>query len=118
MVGVELTATLTDTEGGVSASGQITDEKLDVVEREDYGGFYSGYQWRLVVQCSFLHAYAGHLPIDLDDNDAGMYLRAMVSYTYQFGATEKMGTSDAILVQISTGRTRRRSSRMARVPSV
>ena len=26
LVGVELTATLTDSEGGVSASGQITDE--------------------------------------------------------------------------------------------
>ena len=30
VVGSELTATLTDTEGGVSASGQITGEMLDV----------------------------------------------------------------------------------------
>ena len=33
LVGVELTATLTDLDGGVSASGQITDEMLDVAER-------------------------------------------------------------------------------------
>ena len=92
--GVELTATLTDPEGSVSASGQITGER---------------WTW---------HNLGTDATQDADDNndidnatsptytpapgDVGMYLRAMVSYVYQGGATRKTGVSDAVQVQTSS----------------
>ena len=91
LVGVELTATLTDLEGGVSASGQITDQK---------------WTWNSLTATEVTTTGAVGTPImgatsstyTPGSDDAGMYVRAMVSYTYQFGAT-KMGTSDAVQVQ-------------------
>ena len=38
----ELTATLTDSEGGISASGQITGAELDVVYMEPHGEPHGG----------------------------------------------------------------------------
>ena len=89
--GVELTATLMDPEGGVSASGQITGER---------------WTWHRAATEDFTASDAN----DIDDEtsptytpvsgDVGQYLRAMVSYDYQGGA-EKTGVSAAVLVQTS-----------------
>ena len=86
LVGVELTATLTDLEGGVSASGQITDQMWT---------WHSSNMDDDVVTAIPGATSSTYTP---GSDDAGMYVRAMVSYTYQFGAT-KMGTSDAVQVQ-------------------
>ena len=93
LVGVELTATPTDLEDAVSASGQITNQK---------------WTWHLGATATFTPDIQDNSNTDIESatsstytpvaTDAGMYLRAVVSYTYQFGAT-KMGTSDAVRVQ-------------------
>ena len=90
--GVELTATLTDPEGGVSASGQITGER---------------WTWHRD-SSEIFEASDGN---DIDNatsptytptsDDVGDYLKAMVSYVYQGGATRKTGVSDAVQVQTS-----------------
>ena len=91
LVGVELTATLTDLEGGVSVSGQI-----------------ESWTWHRGNAATF-EAAPNNAIADADsstytpvaaDATAG-YVKAMVSYTYQFGATPKTGTSDAIQVLTS-----------------
>ena len=106
LVGVELTATLTDLDGGVSASGQITDESWT---------WQTGNTAANATEPIDKATSSTYTPVTADAT-AG-YVRAMVSYTYQFGATKKMGTSEAIQVLVSR-ETRRRSSGMARVPSV
>ena len=87
LVGVELTATLTDLEGGISASGQITDESWTWVT-----GDTATTATDLIPNATS----STYTPVAAD---AGMYLRAMVGYTYQLGATRKTGTSDAVRVQ-------------------
>ena len=70
LVGVELTATLTDLEGGVSASGQITDESWTWhrgANMDDDAGNAIGVQPHLPIHRSLLVLRL--------TNDAGMYLR-------------------------------------------
>ena len=90
LVGVELTATLADSDGGVSASGQITDESWT---------WHRGSTAANATTPILGATSSTYTPVTADA-DAG-YVRAMVSYTYQFGADEKTGTSDAIQVLIS-----------------
>ena len=93
LVGVELTATLTDTEGGVSASGQITGREWT---------WHRGVRRTLTRDDNeaLMNATSSTYTPVAADATAG-YLRAMVSYTYQSGATEKMATSAAIQVLTS-----------------
>ena len=90
--GVELTATLTDPEGSVSASGQITGER---------------WTWHLIsdtdtdADATNAIENATSPTYTPASTDVGMYLRAMVSYVYQGGATRKTGVSDAVQVQTS-----------------
>ena len=92
LVGVELTATLTDLEGGVSASGQITGESWTW-----FTGPMADDVTNLIVDADS----STYTPVAADADVGAGYVKAMVSYTYQFGATKKMGTSDAIQVLTS-----------------
>ena len=93
LVGVELTATLTDLEGGVSVSGQITGESW-TWHRGNAATFEAAPNNAIADADS-----STYTPVAADAT-AG-YVKAMVSYTYQFGATPKTGTSDAIQVLTS-----------------
>ena len=85
LVGVELTATLTDLEGGVSASGQITDESGRGIEGLRVPDFTVPEDAVGIGEATS----STYTPVT-DDADQG-YVIARVSYTYQFGAT-KTGT--------------------------
>ena len=99
--GGELTATLTDPEGGVSASGQITGER---------------WTWHRASAEDFIAADGNAIANATSSTytptstpapgDVGMYLRAMVSYVYQYegdaDADRKTGVSDAVEVQTSS----------------
>ena len=91
LVGVELTATLTDLDGGVSASGQITGESWTW-----FNG--SGPAANNVADMIDDATSSTYTPVAADAT-AG-YVRAMVSYTYQFGV-EKTAMSDVIQVLTS-----------------
>ena len=88
--GVELTATLTDPEGGVSASGQITGERWTWLRGNETLAADNGTPIENEISPTYTPA----------SGDVGMYLMAMVTYTYQGGA-EKTGVSDAVQVQTS-----------------
>ena len=92
LVGVELTATLTDLDGGVSASGQITDESWT---------WQRGTTAENATNTIPDATSSTYTPVAADTAPDAGYVKAMVSYTYQFGVTEKMGTSDAIQVLTS-----------------
>ena len=92
LVGVELTATLTDLDGGVSASGQITGESW-TWER----GTMADNATTPIDNATS----STYTPVIADTAPDAGYVRAMVTYTYQFGATEKTGTSEAIQVLVS-----------------
>ena len=92
VLGVELTATLTDPEGGVSASGQITGERWTWHKDETNADFTANTGNAITNATS-----PTYTPVS---DDVGDYLRAMVTYTYQFGGS-KTGTSDAVQVQTS-----------------
>ena len=91
--GVELTATLTDPEGSVSASGQITGERWTWHRDPDDADFTAAEANDIDNATSPTYTPAS--------GDVGMYLRAMVTYTYQGGAPRKTGVSDAVQVQTS-----------------
>ena len=94
--GTELTATLTDTEGGVSASGQISGEN---------------WTWHRVSAAADPATTSNAIMNETSSTytsvavDAGMHLRAMVSYFYQYSTDDdterKTGVSAAIQVQTS-----------------
>ena len=94
--GTELTATLTDTEGGVSASGQISGESW--TWSRDAAADFQLENGTLILGATS----STYTPVAAD---AGMYLRAIVSYFYQFEGEEeddrKDGVSAAIQVQTS-----------------
>ena len=83
--GVELTATLTDPEGSVSASGQITGERWTWHRGPEADGedFTAGSDNAIPNATSPTYTPTG------PGTDEDMYLRAMVSYVYQGGATRK-----------------------------
>ena len=87
--GVELTATLTDLEGGVSASGQITGEQW-TWHRGAAADFTVNTNDSIATSPTYTPAAS----------DVTMYLRAMVTYAYQ-GGDRKTGLSDAVQVQTS-----------------
>ena len=99
--GVELTATLTDPEGGVSASGQITGERWT---------WHRGSAETFTAATNNAIANATsptYTPTSTPaPGDVGMYLRAMVSYVYQYegdaDADRKTGVSAAVQVQTSS----------------
>ena len=92
VLGIELTATLTDPEGSVSASGQIASQKWTWHNGETTADFTA------TVDNDIDNATSPtYTPVS---DDVGDYLRAMVTYTYQFGGS-KTGVSDAVLVQTS-----------------
>ena len=101
VVGVELTATLTHMEGGVAASGQITDPK---------------WQWQTATAPTDVGATCADDTGDSDYNNiadatkatytpvsdnAGGCLRAMVTYNYQFAADATTASSDGALILVS-----------------
>ena len=98
VLGVELTATLTDPEGSVSASGQITGERW-TWHRASAETFTADTSNAIANATS-----PTYTPASADD-DVGMYLRAMVSYVYQYEGDadedRKTGVSDAVQVQTS-----------------
>ena len=87
--GVELTATLTDPEGSVSASGQITGERW-TWHRDSLEDFTADTDNAIDNETS-----PTYTPTSEDED---VYLKAMVSYVYQGGA-RKTGVSDAVQVQ-------------------
>ena len=91
LIGVELTASLTDLEGGVAASGQITGERWTWHNSDDDDDFEAGTENAIENATS-----STYTPVS-----GNQYLRAMVAYTYQGGAVEKTGVSDVVSVQIS-----------------
>ena len=92
VLGVELTATLTDPEGGVSASGQITGERWTWHKHATDADFEVDNGTPIPNATS-----PTYTPVSGDVDD---YLRAMVTYTYQGGGS-KTGVSDAVQVQTS-----------------
>ena len=101
VVGVELTATLTHMEGGVAASGQVTDPK---------------WQWQTATAPTGVGVTCADdtdnndYTTDIDDatkatytpsDNAGDCLRAMVTYNYQFAAEVTTAASDGALILVS-----------------
>ena len=91
--GVELTATLMDPEGSVSASDQITGERW-TWHRADTEDFTAIDNNAIENETSPTYTPAS--------GDVEMYLRAMVTYVYQGDGTRKTGVSDAVEVQTSS----------------
>ena len=92
VIGVELTATITDTENGVSASGQITGENWSWHKATD-AGFTPGEGNDIEGATS-----STYTPVRADSAN---YLKARVTYTYQYGSTTKTSVSDAVQVRAS-----------------
>ena len=90
LIGVELTASLTDSEGGVAASGQITGERWTWLRG-------TAPDFAADVGTVILNETSSTYTPDSEDR----YLRAMVAYAYQGGAVGKTGVSAVVPVQIS-----------------
>ena len=101
VVGVELTASLTHMEGGVSASGQVANlmwqwQNADEPNAQDTCA--DVVLWTAIDGAT----KAAYTPVSgTADGDEGKCLSAMVTYNYQFAAATTTASSDGTLVLVS-----------------